>query len=83
MANKSDQQKLNDILYELSSIIKELDSIADGVRRDFTGIGNAKCANAIDDVAEKYRSVRTVLLNLDMNTLSEEFLEQQVCSATL
>lgn len=46
-----------DIVLELISIIKELEDIADGLKRDFKSIGNIHCANAVNKVADNYRVV--------------------------
>jgi hypothetical protein len=42
--NASARNELASIKRELNSIISELESISKGVRNDFTGIGNNKCA---------------------------------------
>jgi hypothetical protein len=46
-----------DIVIELTGIIKELEDIADGLKRDFKNIGNIYCASAVNKVAENYRVV--------------------------
>ena len=71
--NASARNELNRIIYELSSIISELDSISTGVRRDFKNIGNARCADSIDSVANKYRYVKRRLNNMDTETVTEWF----------
>ena len=40
---------------ELQGIIDELNNISAGVRRDFSGIGNDKCASSISSSAQHYR----------------------------
>ena len=63
---------LSEIKRELNSIINELDSIADGVRRDFVGIGTEECANCLSRVADKYRWVRRQLNNIDLSDAMAE-----------
>ena len=72
--NARAQGELNAIRNEIASIIRELDSIADGVRRDFVGIGNDKCAQSLDKAANNYRYVKRQLDNLDLVTTVEGFI---------
>ena len=65
--------ELNCIKNELDSIISELESIENGVKKDFVGIGNEQCAACIDRVLNKYYYVRRCLRNLDTTTVTEEF----------
>ena len=58
---------------ELSSIIAELNDISAGVRRDFRGIGNERCAECIDRVIEQYRVVARKLNNMDTKTVTASF----------
>ena len=46
---------------ELNSIIRELESIEAGVKRDFKNIGNDKCAESIHSVIVKYKSALRTL----------------------
>lgn len=69
--------ELASIKKELDSIIKELESISSGVRKDFTGIGNDKCADCIDRVLDQYYVVRKKLKNLDTNTVTEAFAQSR------
>lgn len=62
--------ELNSIKSELRSIIRELDSIADGVRGDFKNIGNDKCANCIDNVKNEYQNVLRTLNNINTSDLN-------------
>lgn len=59
---------------ELSSIINELNDIAYGVRRDFTGIGNGRCATSISGSASHYRDVLRQLERMDLSVQSDEFI---------
>ena len=54
---------------ELKSIINELDSISDGVRNEFQGIGNEKCADVINKVNSEYRKALNKLYNIDASKL--------------
>ncbi len=67
------REELRAIKNELNSIISELESISKGVRHDFEGIGNEKCADCLDKVLDKYYYVRRKLNNLDTTTLTESF----------
>lgn len=67
--------ELESIKRELNSIINELDSIAAGVRSDFIGIGNDRCASSIDSVANHYRGVLRKLQNMDTNTVTDSFAQ--------
>ena len=67
------RNELDSIKSELRSIISELESISTGVRRDFSGIGNDKCADCIDNVLDQYRYVRRKLNNIDTSTVTESF----------
>lgn len=62
--DQSARRELNDIKNELISIARELEDIARGVRNDFTGIGNERCANCLENAAGKYRSVKRKLDNI-------------------
>lgn len=69
----SARNELASIKRELNSIISELESISNGVRKDFTGIGNDKCADCIDKVLNQYYGVRRKLNNLDTSTVTESY----------
>ena len=58
------RSELNSIMNELRSIILELESISKGVRNDFVGIGNDKCADCIDRAIEQYNGVYRNLNNI-------------------
>ena len=65
--------ELESIKIELDSIIRELEDISWGVRKDFKGIGNEQCANCIDRVISKYREAQKRLNKLDTKTIQEGF----------
>lgn len=65
--------ELTSIRNELGSIISELENISAGIKRDFTGIGNDRCAASIDKALSQYYSVSRKLNNLDTNTVTESF----------
>ena len=71
--NASAKNELAAIKRELSSINRELESISAGVRKDFVGIGNDKCADCIDRVTNNYYTVQRKLNNLDTKTIAEWF----------
>lgn len=70
---RTDINELNAIKRELQQIINELDSISNGVRNDFSNVGNQTCANRIKEVANNYRSVLRKLNSMDTNTVTAEF----------
>lgn len=65
---------LESIRAELRSIINELDSISNGVRANFKGIGNEKCANRLDQVIEQYRKALTKLNNVNTSKIDTDWL---------
>ncbi len=64
---------LNAVCSELSSIISELDDIAAGVARDFTGIGNERCAQSISSVSGQCAYARQRLYSVDTSVVTAEF----------
>lgn len=67
------QYELYLIKRELQGIVDELNSISVGVRRDFTGIGNERCADSVASVADYYQSVKNDMEKMDTSTVTEEF----------
>lgn len=59
------------IIQELNRIINELDSVSNGVRRNFSGIGNERCAQSISSIANDYRIVKRKLSRIDTTNISE------------
>lgn len=59
------RMELESIKRDLQSIINELDQISAGVRTEFDGIGNDRCARAISRVADQYRWVKRQLEKID------------------
>lgn len=51
---------------ELRSIIRELQSISDGIRRDFSGIGQERCAQCLDAVIEDCNKMKQALGQPDL-----------------
>ncbi len=68
------QREIYDIKIELQNIINELSNISWGVRHDFAGIGNDKCANTISNVADHYRYVKSRVENIDTSAVTDEFM---------
>lgn len=58
---------------ELRSIINELNAIEDGIRYQFSGIGQENCADCIESVISKYQSVLNRLYNVDQNRIADFF----------
>ena len=68
-----DINELNAIKYELQQIINELDSISNGVKNDFSNVGNNICALRIKEAANNYRNVLRKLNSIDTNKVTAEF----------
>jgi hypothetical protein len=58
------KRKINSIIAETQSIIRELEDISNGINREFKGIGSDKCANGLHKTADKYRNVIQTLRNI-------------------
>lgn len=56
---------------ELRSIISELNTIENGIRNEFDGIGEDYCADCIAAIAQKYENVLSRLNRVDTNRLAE------------
>lgn len=56
---------------ELRTIISELESIENGVRSDFIGIGEQLCGDCISKVEGKYQYVLRKLNNVDVNRFAD------------
>lgn len=69
------QNELYQIKRELQSIITELDNIAAGIRRDFTGIGNEQCASCVSRVSAQYRTVKSKLDHMDLSKVTEAYAQ--------
>ena len=74
----SAKNELISIKSELNLIIAELESISQGIRNDFIGIGNEKCADCIDNVLTQYYFVRRKLNNIDTSMVTDSFIQPQV-----
>ena len=60
--------ELDEVRRELSSILNELESISGGIRNDFKGIGQEKCASAIDRVIHSYRGTLRTMNQITVRT---------------
>lgn len=67
-------RELYSIRGELQSIIQELEDISRGIERDFSGIGNKKCAECVNRVVSQYKTAKSKLDNIDTSDVTEEFL---------
>ena len=61
---------LDECRSELRAIIRELEDIESGVRRDFTGIGEQLCGDCISKVINNYEYMLRKLNNVDYNRLA-------------
>ena len=71
--NAQTQDELYSIKNELSSIIREMESISYGIGKDFIGIGGDKCAGTLNSVIDNYYRVRQKLNNIDTSAVTESF----------
>lgn len=62
---------LNSCKEELRSIVRELIEIEEGVRHDFSGIGQNNCADCLQVIVSKYQYVLTKLNNVDTNLIAD------------
>jgi len=53
--------ELNNIIYEVDKIVKELDNISIGINNDFRNLGNERCARAVKEVSDHYKQVKVNL----------------------
>lgn len=63
------KKKLQTVKAELNAVIRELESLSGSVRSDFEGIGNDKCADAMEDVLKQCYTVRGKLNAIDTGRL--------------
>ena len=69
--NVDAKRELDSIKTALSAEIRELEDISSGLRREFQGIGTERCADVIDGVISKYRTVLRKLNNIDVNDVHQ------------
>lgn len=55
------RSKINRIAAESHAIARELEEIAQGIGREFKGIGASQCASSLQGAAQKYHSVSSEL----------------------
>lgn len=75
------QHELQLIKNELQGIIDELYNISNGVRRDFDGIGNDRCASSVAKAAAQYEIVKNKLNSMNLSVVTEEFAAKQRAEA--
>ncbi len=49
--------EIRNVINQLKSQIKELQSISGSLRHDFKGIGTSKCADSVDSVIRQYNKI--------------------------
>ena len=67
------KKEVDSMVAELNSIIKELEDISSGVKKDFKNIGSEQCSACLNRAVGNYKSVRKKLENLDSSKLKEGF----------
>ncbi len=75
------QYELYLIKNELQSVINELYTVADGVNRDFEGIGNERCSASIKKIAQQCEQAKNKLDNMNLSVVTEEFAAKQRAEA--
>ncbi|TCN24104.1 hypothetical protein [Mesobacillus foraminis] len=55
------KSKINRIAAESHAIARELEEIAEGIAREFKGIGVAQCSSSLQGAAQKYHRVSSEL----------------------
>lgn len=55
------KNKVNSIIYDINSIVRELEDISNGLRNEFKGIGSIKSATSLQSAASQYRRVSNEL----------------------
>lgn len=58
------KQELDEIIYELNAITKELDDLSEGMAREFKGIGTLECSKGIKILSGKYTKVKNQLYEI-------------------
>lgn len=58
------KQELDEIIYELNAISKELDDLSEGMAREFKGIGTLECSKGIKTLSGKYTKVKNQLYEI-------------------
>lgn len=66
-------RELSGIKSELSSVIKEMESIIAVINKECQGIGSEKCVNSLNSVLEKYRSAKKKLDRLNTEKVRDGF----------
>lgn len=71
--NAKNREEVENIKMELRSILSELESIKNGVRSDFKGVGSEVCAKKLQNVVDRLSKARGALGTMDTKTLSPEY----------
>ncbi len=70
--DRNTENEIASIVSELQSIINELEDISFGIKKDFMGIGNEKCATIISNEANKYKEVKRKIEKIDTSKIMPE-----------
>jgi len=71
---QSAKNELEAIKRTLNTQVTELENIQNGIRKDFTGIGNDVCAKKLDPVITRLKKAQRLLNNLDTTTIDPDFV---------
>ncbi len=71
--DQSSQKELNSIKNELQRIINELNDISRGIRCGFSNIGEKRAADCVSRAAERYKSAKRKLDNIDTEKVTAEY----------
>lgn len=66
---KKGSAQLREYRAELKSIIRELETIEQHVRHDYSNVGNVQCADSIKSVINKYKRALGTLNSVDASVL--------------
>ena len=69
MMDANATNKLNDIKWEVYTIIRDLGGIADGLDRDFDNVGNNICASKIRSIRDDFNEVLRNLNNINTSNV--------------
>ena len=70
----SARSEVNALASQLTALVAKLEDVSNGLRTDFSGIGNERCAQSIDSAIKDCRSVISKLKNMNMTKKTASWL---------